>query len=541
MSEKWGKNRILLVEDSRFTAAMVTDFLVKNGFEVEVVPTGEEVVQRIRENIIPDLILMDIELAGEIDGIEAADIISKHQDIPIVFLTANTSKEIIEKIKKVKAYGFVLKDTHPVALLSTIDMAIRLHEANVCATLFEHLFEISANELYLLNPSSFRFEVVNRAARTNLGYSYQELKAMTIFDINPGLDIEFLRETINGLMHGKQERAVFNTIHRRKDGSLYYVEAYLQLFEYRKCQYCMVFAVDVTERKKVEDELDESRKQYLELAQEAPIGILKCDVEGNVVYINKKALEIFGCPGVESTGNINFLTFPMLVESGLSQKLKECMKSNLSQTVEKFYKSKSGKKIWLRTHIKPLLNKDGVVNGAQIIMDDITEKKELERRLYEMSITDPLTNTYNFRYFTQKLEEEIWRAQRYGERFSLIVFDIDRFKNYNDSFGHQVGDLILKATVDMVKGRIRRTDTLARWGGEEFIILLPNTGLKEAAKLAEELRQKLIQLKVWNNESVTASFGVAEYQEGDTPESIVKRADAMMYRAKNDGRNRVRY
>jgi diguanylate cyclase (GGDEF)-like protein len=121
------------------------------------------------------------------------------------------------------------------------------------------------------------------------------------------------------------------------------------------------------------------------------------------------------------------------------------------------------------------------------------------------------------------------------------MFDIDRFKSFNDSFGHQVGDLILKATVDMVKGRIRRTDTLARWGGEEFIILLPNTKLEDAVKLAEELRQKLMQLKVGNDDSVTASFGVVEYQEGDTPDSIVKRADAMMYRAKNDGRNCVKY
>nr|MBO2494538.1 diguanylate cyclase [Clostridia bacterium] len=541
MGERLGKNRILLVEDNRLTAAMVSDFLIKNGFEVEVVPSGEKVVQRIGKGMIPDLILMDIELAGKMDGIEAADIISKQQDIPIVFLTANTSKEIMEKIKRVKAYGFVLKDTDRIALLSTIDMAMRLHEASVYATMFERLFETSVNELYIFNPESFKFVVVNKAATANLGYTYRELEGMTVFDINPQLDIEGLREIIKGLMHGKQERVVLDTVHRRKDGSLYYVEAYLQLFEYRRSKYCMMFAIDVTERKRVEDELEESRKQYVELAQEAPIGILKCDVEGNVVYINKKALEIFGSSNAGEISNINFFTFPLFVESGLSQKLKECMVNNLSQTVENSYTSKSGKNIWLRIHIKPLLNKDGMVKGAQLILDDITEKKEMERQLYEMSITDPLTNAYNFRYFIRKLEEEILRAQRAGESFSLIVFDIDRFKSFNDSFGHQVGDFILRATVDMVKGRIRRTDTLARWGGEEFIILLPNTKLEDAAKLAEELRQRLMQLKVGNNESVTASFGVAEYQEGDTAYSILKRADAMMYKAKNDGRNCVRY
>ncbi|WP_252228318.1 diguanylate cyclase [Caldicoprobacter algeriensis] len=535
------KKKILLVEDSRLTAAMVGDFLVKNGFEVEVVPTGEEVVQRIGKGMIPDLILMDIELAGKMDGIETADIISKQQDVPIVFLTANTSKEVIEKIKKVKAYGFVLKDTDRVALLSTIDMAIRLHEASVYATMFERLFETSVNELYIFDPDSFKLVVVNETARSNLGYSSFELEKMTIFDINPQFEAESLRDIIKGLKVGKQERVVFNTLHRRKDGSFYYVESHMQLFEYRRAKYCMVFSIDVTEKKKVEDELDESKKQYVELAQEAPIGILKCDVAGNIVYVNKKALDILGSPGEQETRCINLLTFPLLVEAGLSQKLKESIENNVPQTFEKFYKSKWGKGVWLRIHVKPLLNKEGMVKGAQIIMDDITEKKEMERQLYEMSITDPLTGAYNFRYFNKRLEDEILRARRYGERFALIMFDVDYFKSFNDTFGHQTGDLVLKAAVDMVKGRIRKTDVLARWGGEEFIILLPNTKLEDAVKLAEELRQRLMQLKIGEVDSVTASFGVVEYQEGDTLDSIVKRVDDMMYKAKNEGRNCVRY
>nr|WP_276576533.1 PAS domain S-box protein [Caldicoprobacter algeriensis] len=164
--------------------------------------------------------------------------------------------------------------------------------------MFERLFETSVNELYIFDPDSFKLVVVNEAARNNLGYSHLELERMTIFDINPQFDVESLKEMIEGLKAGKQERVVFNTLHRRKDGSLYYVESHMQLFEYRKAKYCMIFAIDITEKKKVENELEESQKQYIELAQEAPIGILKCDIDGNIVYINKKALEILGSMGV---------------------------------------------------------------------------------------------------------------------------------------------------------------------------------------------------------------------------------------------------
>ena len=169
------RKKILLVEDSRLTAMVVAEFLNKNGYETETAITGEEAVQKISGGFPPDLVLMDIELAGEMDGIDAARRILKSRDIPVVFLTANTSEEIIDKIKEVKAYGFVLKDTDKAALLSNVEMALKLHEANTHARMFERLFENSLNELYIFHPKSLKFVAVNRAARKNLGYTIEEL------------------------------------------------------------------------------------------------------------------------------------------------------------------------------------------------------------------------------------------------------------------------------------------------------------------------------------------------------------------------------
>jgi len=122
---------------------------------------------------------------------------------------------------------------------------------------------------------------------------------------------------------------------------------------------------------------------------------------------------------------------------------------------------------------------------------DITHHKRMEKELYSLSITDPLTGIYNRRYFQEKLEEEIERVRRGGGVFSVVMFDIDHFKTINDQFGHQVGDTVLKTLVKIVKDRIRRIDILARWGGEEFVLLLPNTTLENAKGLAEELRRKI--------------------------------------------------
>jgi PAS domain S-box-containing protein len=214
------KKKILLVEDSRLTAMVLAELLHKNGYDVENVATGEEAVEKIMGGVTLDLVLMDIELAGEMSGIAAARRIIKSRDIPVVFLTANTSGGIIEKIKEVKAYGFVLKGTDKAALLSTVEMALKLHEANIHARMFERLFENSLNELYIFHPESLKFVAVNRAARKNLGYTTEEMNVMTPLDLNLEFNMESFRRLLAPLVSEEQEQVLFNTVHRRKDGSL---------------------------------------------------------------------------------------------------------------------------------------------------------------------------------------------------------------------------------------------------------------------------------------------------------------------------------
>lgn len=153
--------------------------------------------------------------------------------------------------------------------------------------------------------------------------------------------------------------------------------------------------------------------------------------------------------------------------------------------------------------------------------------------------TDLLTGAYNRYRFSELFQIELQRVERYGGGLALIMFDIDHFKKVNDRFGHATGDLVLKEVAHLVRRLIRANDVLVRWGGEEFMILVPHTGT-EAAELAEKLCLALESHQSHHLPAITASFGVSSYVRGDTLESLYERTDEALYRAKNQGRNRVR-
>ena len=164
----------------------------------------------------------------------------------------------------------------------------------------------------------------------------------------------------------------------------------------------------------------------------------------------------------------------------------------------------------------------------------------MEEKLKVLSVTDPLTKLYNRRYFEKKCEEEIERSKRTNRKFSIIMIDLDDFKKVNDTYGHNVGDKVLQALADVIKSRIRRIDIPARWGGEEFVILLPETDVKGAVVVAEDIRKTMENLKLPELERpVTISLGVAEYSSEESVYKLIEKADLMLYKAKRSGKNKV--
>ena len=190
-----------------------------------------------------------------------------------------------------------------------------------------------------------------------------------------------------------------------------------------------------------------------------------------------------------------------------------------------------------------------VYNLVVIVLGSITSYRNhcnkrinyiVNKELIKLSTTDSLTGIHNRVKFDEELDKYVSSSKRYGTSLSLIIFDFDNFKDINDTYGHQVGDRVIVEVVDIISEKTRGSDVFARWGGEEFVILLPNTIHKAAADLAERLRIKICEHVFDVVGRVTCSFGVAELIKNETAEGLVNRADKLLYQAKNEGRNRVK-
>ena len=160
-------------------------------------------------------------------------------------------------------------------------------------------------------------------------------------------------------------------------------------------------------------------------------------------------------------------------------------------------------------------------------------------KLEELATTDALTGAYNRRKFNDLTRAELERVRRYRYPLSLFILDIDHFKRVNDTYGHEAGDQVLVTLAGLLRAGIRTTDSLARWGGEEFVVLSPGVAVEGAAELAERLRAAAAAHHHASVGKVTASFGVARHCPGETPDELCARADEALYRAKDGGRDRV--
>lgn len=180
--------------------------------------------------------------------------------------------------------------------------------------------------------------------------------------------------------------------------------------------------------------------------------------------------------------------------------------------------------------------------NRRLIFELSTTSKDRERLLIKMSrlaVTDGLTGIFNRMKIEEVLNMEVLRAQRYSHDISVALLDIDFFKQVNDTYGHDAGDIVLKALAEILKLRIRETDTLGRWGGEEFLIVFPETSLEDCILIAEKLRTSVSNHEFEKIGHITISLGVSSLSKGQSYRTLIKQADDALYNAKNKGRNRV--
>ena len=205
--------------------------------------------------------------------------------------------------------------------------------------------------------------------------------------------------------------------------------------------------------------------------------------------------------------------------------------------------NKLGEKVVKKEALEGKLN---LLSSSHFSSQDTKDPSNLIKQLQEevskfkhLAMTDTLTGVYN-RYKTNyELDLQILHASRYHEAFSIIMIDIDFFKKINDTYGHDIGDSVLQELSSLISSNIRKTDCFGRWGGEEFLLILPHQNQKKALVLASKIKEaiKAHQFKIVN--SITISIGLTQYKEGDTKEEILKKADDALYLAKKAGRDLI--
>ncbi|MDA3970924.1 MAG: diguanylate cyclase [Desulfobulbaceae bacterium] len=274
-------------------------------------------------------------------------------------------------------------------------------------------------------------------------------------------------------------------------------------------------------------ERQQTREEILRLASFPrldPNPVIEIDSAGEISYLNPAAERLF--PGLGAQG----VSHPLLRDAterieGLRQDKEQGKRLEQAAIGETTYE--------LQIYYVQ------EVNLIRIYVDDISQRKRDEMEIYLLAITDGLTGITNRREFTAILGREVARAKRYGTPLALAMYDLDHFKLVNDTFGHDVGDDVLRTVTGLVQKKLRSTDIMARWGGEEFMVLMPQTAAPAAGNAAEKLRLAIAEHHFDKVGKLTVSFGVTIFELADDLDSLLKRVDDALYLAKEQGRNCV--
>lgn len=291
------------------------------------------------------------------------------------------------------------------------------------------------------------------------------------------------------------------------------------------------------------------KEQYLRtITSQLAEGLLVIDNDWRLLTMNSEAERLLGWNSRELIGqNINVIISEHCPEKTVDMSKCPITKAITEGVLQRLdnapFTTKDGETLPVSFAVAPFFD-GNIIQGAIITFHDITELLQYQTKLKIMATHDPLTGVKNRGEIERLLTLEIDRVKRYQRPLTILLLDIDHFKSINDTYGHQSGDVVLQNTCQNIEQQLRPNDALGRYGGEEFLIILPEISLSAATMVAERLRKSLAEMAVTTAQHVdirfTVSIGVAAYTEStDSIERLVIVADEMLYKAKQSGRNRV--
>lgn len=342
---------------------------------------------------------------------------------------------------------------------------------------------------------------------------------------------DFKRSPYKIIDHSRQHKWVQDTTHIIRD-------------ELGRLTHFFVHISDITHLKQIEEQLTESHNYIQRVVDAIADPTLVIDINNHQLQlVNKSALTLYTNEQQLKKG-MTCYRLSHKRNTPCSGKHDPCPIAEIQKTkkavsvVHKHYDNE-GRVMHVDVRATPIFDESGE-HLVQIIEShrDITDTINMEKQLLHIAETDRLTQIYNRTKFDEELKNQIAWAGLTNNYFGLIMLDLDHFKEVNDNHGHDVGDIVLKTTVELLHKRIRKSDILARWGGEEFMIITPQIQQDDLLSMVESLRIAIEEIKHDKVGTVTASFGASMLTPNDNIKSLLKRVDMALYRSKNSGRNR---
>lgn len=411
---------------------------------------------------------------------------------------------------------------------------------------YRTLFQSSPVPTFICDTRKWRLLEVNEAVTREYGYSREELLKMTLLDLGLPEDAERVAETLMAL--GPASGEVGTWRQRKKDGVAIEAEMVSFRIQFARQQARVVIARDVTRRKNTQDVMWRDLERFGLASKATSDAMLDWNLATDQLWRSENYERLFG-HGEPDVGTSMAAWFEHIHpddRARVQEQLLALIKSADNQWSDEFRLVRADQKVvhvFARGHVSR--SEDGSARRVNGVLQDITERKEQEERTRFLADHDELTALPNRSLFRQALNKALQRAERSGKMLSILFFDLDRFKNINDSLGHDAGDEVLRAVAERLTACVRKIDMVARFGGDEFAVLTEGlTAEDQASTVARKILEALSKPMILAGRQYrpAASIGISTYPtDGRDVQSLLKNADIAMYRAKEEGRGTFQF
>lgn len=546
--------RVLLIENSEDDALLVLRELRRGGyepiFERVDTPTGMlDALTRTWDIILADYNMPHFSVPAALGLLKQSG-----QDLPFIIVSGNIGEEAAVAAMREGASDYIMKD-NLARLTPAIARELREAEsrrerkrAEQASARLARILDNSPVEIYIFDNQSLHAVHMNHTALRNLGYSLDEMTMLTPFDFKPQLAREQLEQMLVALRNGEREHVMLETLHKRKDGSVYPVEARWQLYKFDTSSVFFCIAQDITERKRAEEILFQEKERAQVTLHSIGDAVITTDADGIIDYLNPMAEQLTGWTNEAAQGLPLMEVFNAIHElerTPLENPVEKCLREQriISLAQRTALIRRDGTEFSIEDSAAPIHDREGNIIGAVLVFHDVSQARMMAYQLAHQASHDDLTGLVNRREFEVCLGRALESAHQADEQHAMCYIDLDQFKVVNDTCGHVAGDKLLKELSARFQTEMRDTDTLARLGGDEFGVLLERCPIKTAWTIADALRIAAKEFRfVWRGRTfeIGASIGLVPITaRSGSVADILSAADSACYVAKGKGRNRV--